>query len=176
LLLLLLPYMLCSCLFFFHSVVHRLIYYPQEDDVSHISEGTLKKNSELLCCPWVWKWQKMELHWAKLDHSTSVHFSSDMVKVSLAQVAQRGYEAFSLGIAKSCLHISLSALLWVSLLEQRLAQRDPEVPANRSHSVVLHEPLLAINDTPKTSCWQWGSPVVIISWFVAAGERHVGHG
>lgn len=77
-----------------------------------------------------------------------------MAKVSLAQVAQRGYEAFSLGIAKSCLHISLSALLWVSLLEQRLAQRDPEVPANRSHSVVLHEPLLAINDTPKTSCWQ----------------------
>lgn len=46
-------YALFMSFFFFHSVVHRLIYYPQEDDVSHISEGTLRKNSELLCCPWV---------------------------------------------------------------------------------------------------------------------------
>lgn len=71
----------------------------------------------------------------KLDHSTSVHFSCDMVKVSLVQAAHRGCEGFSLGITKSHMDMSLSTLLWVSLLEQRLAQRDPEVPANHSHSV-----------------------------------------
>jgi len=43
----------------------------------------------------------------------------------------------SLGMAKSCLDVGLGPLLWVSLLERGLGQRDAEDPAHLNPSVVL---------------------------------------
>lgn len=43
----------------------------------------------------------------------------------------------SLEISRNCLDMFLSSLLWVSLLELRLEQVDPEFPAGLSHAVTL---------------------------------------
>ena len=55
---------------------------------------------------------------------------------ALAQAAQRLWVS-SLGIFRSCLDVALSTLLWVSLLEQGLGQRPPEIPSHLSHSLIL---------------------------------------
>ena len=41
-----------------------------------------------------------------------------------------GFGVSSLGICQGHLNVALGSLLWVSLLEQCLGQRDPEVPAS----------------------------------------------
>ena len=55
---------------------------------------------------------------------------------ALAQVAQRCCGVFSQEIFKISLDVVLGTLLWVSLLEQRLDQVDPEIPSNLNLSMI----------------------------------------
>ena len=56
---------------------------------------------------------------------------------SVPLVAQRGCGMFSFEISRSHLDVGLGTLLWVSLLERGLGQRDAEDPAHLNPSVVL---------------------------------------
>lgn len=160
---LLFPYMLCSWHFFsltekLQQVVHRLTNYPQEDDASRISEGTVLKSSELepslttqLQFTSAVTWSRC--HWCRLP--------TEDVRAS-PWGSPRATWTWAWAHCSGCPSLSRG---W-----HRGTQRSLPTTA------ILCEPLLAINDTPKTSCWRWGSPVVIISWFAAAGARHIGHG
>ena len=79
----------------------------------------------------------------------------------------------SLGICQSHLDKALGTLLWVSLLEQGLGQRDPEFPSNLSNSVFPWRGIAPVLCSVHTYCLAgfyenlqaaW-APLKVIDWW-----------
>lgn len=56
----------------------------------------------------------------------------------------RGCGLSSLEGSKSCLDVATGPLLWVALLQKVVCHTDPEVPANLSCAVILHDSVMSV--------------------------------